>query len=154
MSRYSPPRPKPQLRVRGVAWVDVGGAPHPAIVVRLVPGENRAIVLCGTGTRRPEYAVIEVPGKSAAGKALGLTKDTFFYATQLRSVRLSHLRADTGHCPPGLFLQVRLLVEGALSILTPAQQTQDLAEDAIPPMGQAEAPRLAADQSSEAEEDG
>jgi hypothetical protein len=132
VSRYSPPPPKPQLRERGVAWVDIGGTPHPAIVVRLVPDEGRAIVLCGTGTKRAEYAVIEVPSKSAAGKALGLTKDTFFYANQLRTVRLGHLRVHTGLCPPALFLQVRLLVEGALSLLTPAEQTKDLAEDARP----------------------
>jgi len=132
VSRYSPPPPKPQLRERSVAWVDIGGTPHPAIVVRLVPDQGRAIVLCGTGTKRAEYAVIEVPSKSAAGKALGLTKDTFFYATQLRNVRLGHLKVHNGHCPPALFLQVRLLVEGALSILTPADQTKDLAEDALP----------------------
>ncbi|KFA92908.1 hypothetical protein [Archangium violaceum] len=101
-------------------------------MVRLISDQGRAIVLCGTGTKRAEYAVIEVPGKSAAGKALGLDKDTFFYATQLRSVRLDHLRVRHGHCPPALFLQVRILVEGALSILTPTEQTKDLAEDALP----------------------
>ncbi len=115
-----------------MAWVELGGSPHPAIVVRLVPGEDRAIVLCGTGTRRAEYAVIEVPVRSVAGRALGLTKDTFFYATQLRSVRLGHLKVHTGRCPPELFLQVRLLVEGALSVLTPAEQLKDLAADALP----------------------
>jgi hypothetical protein len=137
-----------------VVWVEIGGAPHPAIVVRLVSGENRAIVLCGTGTKRAEYAVIEVQSRSAAGKALELAKDTFFYATQLRSVRLSHLRARSGRCPPALFLQVRLLVEGALSILTSAQQIQDLAEDAIPRTGQTGAASPAAGGRKETEEGG
>lgn len=132
MNRYSPPLRKPELRPRGVAWVNIGGAPHPAIVVRLFREEDRAVVLCGTGTKRTEYAVIEVPTHSAAGKALKLTKDTFFYAAQVRNVRLGYLRADSGLCPPELFLQVRYLVEGALSVLTPAMQIQGLEEDAIP----------------------
>ncbi|WP_157759102.1 hypothetical protein [Cystobacter fuscus] len=154
MNRYSPPPRKHQIAARSLVWVDVGGAPHPAIVVRLEPGEDRAVVLCGTGTRRAEYAVIEVPSRSAAGKALALTKDTFFYATQLRSVRLGHLRASSGRCPPDLFLQVRLLVEGALSILTPAEQSKGLAEDAIPRAAQTGAASSAVGGSQKTEEGG
>ncbi|MGE6757039.1 hypothetical protein ACQKGO_03410 [Corallococcus interemptor] len=112
--------------------VDVGGKPHPGIVVRLVPGEQRVVVLCGTGTKRYELAGIEVQSISAAGKALRLSKDTFFYATNLRSVRLGHAEVKEGSCPPSLFLQVRYLVEGALKVLTSAEQEKDLSEDARP----------------------
>ncbi len=132
MSRYFPPRPKPQLRERGVASVEINGKPRPAIVVRLFQKEGRAVVLCGTGTQRSELVVLAVPQTTAAGKALRLTKDTYFYADQLRSVRLSHLQPEEGYCPPALFLQVRLLVEGALSVLASGELTKDLAEGAAP----------------------
>ncbi|NOK08885.1 hypothetical protein HNS30_07555 [Corallococcus exercitus] len=112
--------------------VDVGGKPHPAIVVRIVPGEQRMVVLCGTGTKRYEFAGIDVQSISAAGKALRLSKDTFFYATNLRSVRLGHAKGTEGYCPPSLFLQVRHLVEGALTVLSAAEQEKDLSEDARP----------------------
>lgn len=132
MNRYIPPTAKPRLRERGVVSVEINGKPRPAILVRLVEGEGRAVVLCGTGTYRSEFAVIEVPQVSAAGKSLRLEKDTYFYADQLKNVRLSHLKARDGHCPPDLFLQVRLLVEGALLALTHQQLTKDLAEGAVP----------------------
>ncbi|MBZ4330770.1 hypothetical protein NR800_30770 [Corallococcus interemptor] len=112
--------------------VDVGGKPHPAIVVQIFPDEERVVVLCGTGTKRYELAGIEVQSSSAAGKALRLSKDTFFYATNLRSVRLGHAEVKEGSCPPSLFLQVRYLVEGALRILTSAEKEKDLSEDARP----------------------
>ncbi|RKH52443.1 hypothetical protein D7Y23_06780 [Corallococcus sp. AB050B] len=115
-----------------MVMVDVGGKPHPAIVVRLVPGEERLVVLCGTGTQRFELAGIPVQSHSAAGKALRLTKDTYFYATNLRSVRLGHVEVREGYCPPSLFLQVRYLVEGALMVLSAAEQEKDLSEDARP----------------------
>lgn len=132
MSRYIPQRPKPQLRERGVVSVEINGKPRPAIVVRLFQEEGRAVVLCGTGTERSELAVIQVPYMTAAGRALRLTKDTYFYADQLRNVRLSHLQPQEGLCTPELFLQVRLLAEGALLVLTAGQQTKDLAEGAAP----------------------
>ena len=132
MSRYIPPGPKPQLRERGVVSVEINGKPRPAIVVRIFQKEERAVVLCGTGTQRSELVVLAVPQMTAAGKALRLTKDTYFYADQLRSVRLSHLQPGEGHCPPALFLQVRLLVEGALSVLAPGELTKDLATGAAP----------------------
>ncbi|MBZ4420502.1 hypothetical protein [Myxococcus sp. RHSTA-1-4] len=61
-----------------------------------------------------------------------LTKDTYFYADQLKNVKLSHLQPVEGLCPPGLFLQVRLLAEGALAVLTAEALTRDLAEGAAP----------------------
>jgi hypothetical protein len=132
VSRYIPPRPRPQLRERGVAYVEVNGKERPAIVVRIFRDEARALVLCGTGTRRTELVTLEVPEKSAASRALRLTKTTWFYANALRSVKLSHLRASEGQCPPELFLQVRLLVEGALAALPTGELTKDLASDAVP----------------------
>ncbi|MBN9680868.1 MULTISPECIES: hypothetical protein [unclassified Corallococcus] len=115
-----------------MVMVEVGGKSRPAIVVRRFPEEQRVVVLYGTGTKRVELAGIEVPSNSAAGKALRLTKDTFFYATSLRSVRLGHVTATAGLCPPELFLQVRYLVEGALAILSSSAQEKDLSEDARP----------------------
>ncbi|MCY1000182.1 hypothetical protein OWM54_23875 [Myxococcus sp. MISCRS1] len=112
--------------------VEINGKPRPAILVQFALNEGRATVLCGTGTRRTELAVIEVPYQSAAGKALRLEKDTYFYADQVRSVRTSHLQACEGHCSPSLFLQVRILVDGAMSALSHQQLTKDLAEGAAP----------------------
>ncbi|MFL5356520.1 hypothetical protein [Archangium sp.] len=132
MNRYTPPRPKPQLIVRGKALVEINGKERPAIIVRIFKDEERALVVCGTGTPRTEYVAIEVRENSAAGKALRLDKPTWFYATALRSVKLSHLKAIEGICLPELFLQVRLLVEGALAALPSGELTKDLSSDAVP----------------------
>ncbi|WP_426744359.1 hypothetical protein VZQ01_22265 [Myxococcus faecalis] len=110
--------------------VEINGKPRPAILVQFAKNEGRATVLCGTGTHRPELAVIEVPHQSAAGKALRLEKDTYFYADNVRSVRISHLQAREGLCPPSLFLQVRILVDGAMSNQSHQQLIKDLAEGA------------------------
>lgn len=114
MSRYIPPSHRPQVVERGLVFVDDGGKPHPAIVVRIFKESGRAIVLCGTGTERHELVVIQVPATARSAKALNLTKTTFFYGDSLKDVALSHLRPEAGKCPPDLFLQVRLLSEGAI----------------------------------------
>jgi hypothetical protein len=114
VSPYSPHSRKPELVERGLVFVDDGGKPHPAIVVRILRDSGRAIVLCGTGTERHELVVIQVPATTRSAKALNLTKTTYFYADSLKDVALSHLRPEAGKCPPDLFLQVRLLSEGAI----------------------------------------
>ena len=132
MSRYTPPRPKPQLKERGVAAIEINGKERPAIIVSIFKEEERALVICGTGTGRTELVSIEVPENSAAGRALKLTKPTWFYANGLKSVKLSHLRALEGICLPELFFQVRVLVAGALATLRSSELTKDLHPDAVP----------------------
>jgi len=132
VNRYTPQRPKPQLRERGVALVEINGKERPAVIVRIFKEEERALVVCGTGTRRTELLVVEVPESSAAGRALKLTKPTYFYANALRSVKLSYLRPSEGHCPPELFLQIRALAEGALGVLPVSVLIEDLAQGAAP----------------------
>lgn len=133
MSRYTPPRTEPQLRERGVAYVEVSGKERPAIVIRIFKAEGRALVVCGTGTSRSELAVVAVPETSAAGRALRLTKATYFYGDALKSVKLDYLKPTAGLCPPELFFQVRLLVEGALLTLAPGALLKDLPDEAAAP---------------------
>ncbi|HEX8701441.1 MAG TPA: hypothetical protein VF815_21620 [Myxococcaceae bacterium] len=134
MTRYIPPRPKPQLRDRGVALVEINGKERPAIIVRIFKEEERALVVYGTGTRRTELLVVEVPEVSAAGRALKLTKPTCFYGNAVRSVKLSHLKPSEGHCVPELFLQIRALAEGAVGVLPASVLVEDLADGAAPPL--------------------
>lgn len=133
MSRYFPPTPKPQLRIRGVALVEINGKQRPAVVMSIHQQEERALVLYGTGTERDELVVIRVPMTSAAGRALKLDKPTCFYADGLRSVKLSHLKAVQGQCPPDLFMQMRIMVEGALNTRPTGELTKDLAAEAMAP---------------------
>jgi hypothetical protein len=91
------------------------------------------LVVCGTGTKRTELVVIEVLETSAAGKSLRLDKPTYFYADAVKSVKPEYLKPTEGRCPPELFLQVRLLVEGALNTLPEGALTKDLAEGAAAP---------------------
>jgi hypothetical protein len=133
VSRYFPPTPKPQLRVRGVAIVEINDKPRPAVVMSIHEREGRALVLYGTGTERDELVVIRVPMSSAAGRSLKLDKPTCFYADGLRSVKLSHLKAVQGHCPPELFMQMRIMIEGALYTRPTGELTKDLAAEAMAP---------------------
>lgn len=132
MSPYTPPRPNSQLRERGLAVVEINGKTRPAVVFRIFKDEERALIIYGTGTERDEFAVIKVTDRSATGRALGLTKTTYFYGDALRSVKLSHLKASTGYCPPALFLQMRSLIDGALAVRTGSELAKDLATDAVP----------------------
>ena len=80
---------------------------HPAVVLRVSIG--RAMILHGTGTERSETCV-SVDPSSRDGKALGLTKRTFFYKSGILIVSDDKRFRATVPCPPDLFLALRKLV--------------------------------------------
>ncbi|MBN8609124.1 MAG: hypothetical protein J0L92_00965 [Deltaproteobacteria bacterium] len=79
---------------------------HPGVVVRVI-SDGRGIVAQGTGTERDERHV-RVDPASPDGRALRLSKPTFFYTKPL-VVRPESFRA-TVVCPPDLFIALRRLV--------------------------------------------
>lgn len=87
---------------------------------------ERVTIIYGTTKKRSEYALIEVPHQSAAGKQLGLTDTTYFYGDALRSVPPHLLTPKAGYCLPQLWLQLRFLVDGAMQAMTEAQKRADL----------------------------
>lgn len=127
MNRYFPPQPKPRLRERGLAMVEIGGKVRPAIVVQM--HSERVTIIYGTTRKRAEYALVEVPHHSAAGKQLDLHDTTYFYGDALRSVPPHLLTPKPGFCLPQLWLQLRFLVDGAMRAMTEAQKIADLPQD-------------------------
>lgn len=64
---------------------------------------ERVAVIAGTGTRRPELEHVEVLASSSGGRGLRLTKDTYFYKTNLLIVQSSELRRGQGVCGRAVF---------------------------------------------------
>lgn len=86
-----------------------GTEPHPAIVLR-VEGEWVQVIY-GTGTKR-DLPVVVVEERSREAKALELYKTTYFYQRNTRLAKSAELTPRNRRCPPGLFLDLRRLVEG------------------------------------------
>src|ERR1700693_5417746 len=98
---------------RSVVIVNAGRKARPGVVIRISGG--RALVIFGTGTPRdlPRKAVETA---SIDGKALRLTKTTYFYRSNIVFIDVSSLAATGARCPPELFLALRRLAEeGALA---------------------------------------
>ncbi len=71
--------------------------------------DKRIILIAGTGTAR-DLPRIEVRHDSRAGKALGFSKPTYFYASNERVVMTTEVITTGKVCPPELFFQLRILV--------------------------------------------
>jgi hypothetical protein len=104
----------------------VGGSNHPAVVVD-VDGEQYVLIY-GTGTNRPDILRVAVDPQTRNGKALRLSKPTYFYKTNVRVAKMAALRSRYGRCPPGLFVELRELVDKAFSEMTPADKAQAVTE--------------------------
>ncbi len=95
---------------RDLVLLPLAGKDRPAIVIRVV--DDYATLIYGTGTHRPHVESIGVEPSSRGGKALRLTKATYFYATNVRVAKTSNLKRTALRCPPELFLKLRELIEG------------------------------------------
>ena len=82
--------------------------PHPAVVLRI--DTQIAVVAMGTGTGR-DIERVSVAAGSREAKALGLSKDTFFYRSNVLVVPVDQIRPGHGRCPPGLFVALLALME-------------------------------------------
>jgi hypothetical protein len=76
--------------------------PHPAVV--MISGSSHIEVLCGTGTVREYQPQVCVKRGCAAARAMGLTKDTYFYVSGMAIVsdQADVLRVGN-RCPPEVF---------------------------------------------------
>jgi hypothetical protein len=93
---------------------------HPAVVLRVVA--ERFVVIHGTTTPRsrsgkaladadvpeaPDAAVFWVEAASEDGRALGLTRRTYFARNGVEVIRKAADVRVVGVCPAGLFLELR-----------------------------------------------
>jgi hypothetical protein len=82
---------------------------RPGVVVRVRP-DGRAFVLFGTGTARTELAHVLVRPRTAAGSALRLEKDTYFYTRNSRVAAEDQLERLGVQVPPELLASLRRLI--------------------------------------------
>lgn len=82
---------------------------RPGVVLRLLP-DNRAFVLYGTGTARPELAHVLVHPRTAPGTTLRLEKETYFYRGNSTVCMVDKLELLGVTCPPSLMIALRKLV--------------------------------------------
>jgi hypothetical protein len=90
-----------------LAWVDLDKR-RPAIIVEV--GDTRVIVMHGTGTERPHYDRVCIDSRSPAGRRLGLTKPTYFYARNWASVTKERVAKTAGPCPFVVFHKLEELL--------------------------------------------
>lgn len=128
MNPSIPPTNKVPPRSGDFVRLLVGGTPHPAVVIRVDSDVERALVIYGTGTagRSFEHRIVEPERRE--GKALKLTKPTYFYVTSLRLAKFDLLTTTGCRCPPGLFIDLNELANKGLKDLTSAQLLQGLPE--------------------------
>jgi len=82
---------------------------RPGVVVRVRP-DGRAFVLFGTGTARLDLAHVLVRPRTAAGTALRLDKDTYFYTRNSRVCAEDQMERLGVGVPPGLLMDLRRLI--------------------------------------------
>lgn len=81
--------------------------PRPAVVVDKVEN-GRWLIAAGTGTPRDEKRVAVLPA-SREGKALQLTKPTYFYVRNVLVAERKDMGQARGRCPPELLFKLREL---------------------------------------------
>jgi hypothetical protein len=72
--------------------------------------DDRAFVLYGTGTARPELEHVFVRPRTAPGTALRLDKETYFYRGNSTICSVDKLEPLGVACPPSLMIALRKLV--------------------------------------------
>ena len=84
---------------------------RPGVVVELLPS-GQAKVAWGTGTLRPHLRHVAVVPHEAAGRALGLTKPTYFYQQSVwtGAPDAERLHGQLGTCPRYLLVALRALL--------------------------------------------
>lgn len=84
---------------------------RPGYVLRC--GEQVLIIICGTGTAR-DLPRVAIEQRSRIGKAMRLSKDTYFYRSNVvrRPREDIRPRPDAARCPLPIFDQLAALVFG------------------------------------------
>jgi hypothetical protein len=100
------------LAVGDVVRVYGGTKWRPGVVVRvfLVHDRLRALVLFGTGTSRPDLRHVEVQPATAAGRAIGLEKPTYFYDCNSTLCWADKVERRGVRCPPAVLNELRALI--------------------------------------------
>jgi hypothetical protein len=84
--------------------------PHPGVVLRIDDAFAVVLVAMGTGTARAQRRVCVRAGTRPAF-ALGLSKDTYFYRSNIQVVPVEKVRPASGRCPPNVFAELLELAE-------------------------------------------
>jgi hypothetical protein len=113
------------LQPKDFGWLAIAGK-HPAVVISLDTDPQNALVIYGTSKRRNEEDCLRVASSSKYGKALRLTKDTYFYASNTRLASYSCFKPCGPKCPPGLFQDLKDLAAKALTYMDEHKLTQGL----------------------------
>ena len=101
------------LRAGSIVRVDTGTKKgRPGVVVGFEQRTGRAIVLWGTGTLRPHLSHVAVVPREPAGRALGVTKPTYFYGSNewKGPPESERLAEQPGICPSYLLVALHALV--------------------------------------------
>jgi hypothetical protein len=103
---------------KDLVWIPLGpdSRPHPGIVIVVVPA-GVIVVAGGTGTLREHYPHITVRARSRDGMALGLTKDTHFYESNVVALPAARVAGTGRRCPPQLFTQLEQFAAPAVQRL-------------------------------------
>jgi len=93
-------------------WVDSHGT-HLAVVIEILTNGS-LFVICGTGTQRTNYTSVCVQPQAPAGKAAGLYKPTYFYASGVAIITSAAIKSVVGkRCPPNVFHALEELARSA-----------------------------------------
>ena len=93
------------LAERSVVWAESGGKIRLCVVLRTFG--NFALCIPATGTERSWHQNVRVPRMSRAGRALSLSKLTFFYGSEAYTEDVECLQPAPGRkCVPELFAQL------------------------------------------------
>lgn len=108
---------------RDVVQFALEGKSRTAVVLDVDLDAETAIVAYGTRTAR-ELVCVMVPAPSPSATLLGLHSTTYFYAQSIRYVAFQQLSRPRGRCSPGLFIELRRLLEGYARSLVRPQETR------------------------------
>ena len=83
---------------------------RPGVVVDTLP-DGQVVVLWGTGTLRPHLSHVAVAPREPAGRALGLTKPTYFYGSNVWKglPESKRLHEQPGTCPRYLLIALHAI---------------------------------------------
>ncbi len=83
--------------------------PHPGVVLR-VEGGVAVVVAMGTGSERA-LPRVRVEARTREAIALGLSKDTYFYRSNIFVVPVEKVRPARGRCPPNVYIELIALAD-------------------------------------------
>jgi hypothetical protein len=101
------------IRPGDKVWIipNLGGEPHPAVVIRVSSDGGHALVLSGTGTGPRDLPYELVDPSRRLSKPLRLTKPTYFYQSAVHVRPVDDLKPDepAARCPLPLWEKLQVL---------------------------------------------